>query len=149
MEVEVKNDEVHVSVEQAEVNEEKCEAEEIKKATIEYSQKCLTHVEKLEVEIKKIKKNTPDLGTRLITECKQFCERLDGIEVNEELCEDVLERVDNLREYLRYADRKPEKIRNLNSIVACKKYLKGYLKYPKRPHQIPTNNCCKSCFQKL
>ena len=149
MEVEVKNDEVHVSVEEAEVNEERCEAEEIKKATIEYAQKCLTHVEKLEVKIKKIKKNAPDLGTSLMTECKQFCERLDGIEVNEELCEDVLEKVDNLREYLRYADRKPEKIRNLNSIVACKKYLKGYLKYPKRPHQIPTNNCCKSCFQKL
>ena len=31
MEVEGKNDEVHVSVEEAEVNEERCEAEEIKK----------------------------------------------------------------------------------------------------------------------
>ena len=146
MEVEVNDDEIH---EKAVVDEERCEAEDIKKATIEYAQKCLTHVEKLEVEIRKIKKNTPDLGTSLMRRCKQYCERLDGIEVNEELCEEVLESVYNLREYLRYADRKPEKERNLKSIVACKKYLKGYLRYPKRPHQIPLNNCCKSCFQKL
>ena len=138
MEVEVKNDEVHVSVEEAEVNEERCEAEEIKKATIEHAQKCLTYVEKLEVEMSKIKKNTPDLGTSLMTMCKQYCEKLDEIEVNEELCEEVLEKVYNLRQYLRYADRKPEKERNLRSISACK-----------RPHQIPKNNCCKSCFQKL
>ena len=133
IEVELNDDEIH---EKAVVDEERCEAEDIKKATIEYAQKCLTHVEKLEVEIRKIKKNTPDLGTSLMTRCKQYCERLDGIEVNEELCEEVLESVYNLREYLRYADRKPEKERNLRSISACK-----------RPHQIPKNNCCKSCFQ--
>ena len=149
MEVEVNDDEIHENAEEAKVDEERCEAEAIKRATIEHVQECLTHVEELEVEIRKIKKNTPDLGTILMTKCKQYCERLDGIEVNEELCEEVLERVYNLREYLRYADRKPEKQRNLKSIVACKSYLQGYLKYPKRPHQIPLNDCCKSCFQKL
>ena len=136
MEVELNEDEIDVSIEKAVVNEERCEAEEIKKATIEHAQKCLTYVEKLEVEMSKIKKNTPDLGTSLMTMCKQYCEKLDEIEVNEELCEEVLEKVYNLRQYLRYADRKPEKERNLRSISACK-----------RPHQIPKNNCCKSCFQ--
>ena len=148
MEVEVNDDAIHESVEEAVVEEERCEAEEIQKATIEHAKKCLTHVEQLEVEINKIKKNSPDLGTRLMTKCKEYCEKLDNIEVNEELCEVVLEKVYNLREYLRYADRKPEKERNLRSIIACKKYLRGYLKYPTRPHQIPTNNCCKSCFEK-
>ena len=150
MEVEINDDEIQESVEEAVVQDaERCEAEEIKKATIEHAKECLTHIEKLEVEIRKIKKNAPDLGTSLVTKCKQYCEKLDGIEVNEELCEEVLERVYNLREYLRYADRKPEKQRNLKSIVACKSYLQGYLKYPKRPHQIPLNDCCKSCSQKL
>ena len=60
MEVEVNDDAIHVSVEEAVVDEERCEAEEIQKATIEYAQKCLT-----QVEINKIKKNSPDLGTRL------------------------------------------------------------------------------------
>ena len=149
MELEVTEDEVHVSLEEAVVTEERCEAEEIKKATIDHAQECLIHIEALEIEITNIKKNTPDLGTLLMTKCKQYCDRLDKIEVDEEICEAVLEKVYDLREYLRYADRKPEKDRNLKVIRSCKKYLRGYLKYPKRPHQIPLNSFCKSCLQKL
>ena len=149
MELEVTEDEVHVSLEEAVVTEERCEAEEIKKATIDHAQECLIHIEALEIEITNIKKNTPNLGTLLMTKCKQYCDRLDKIEVDEEICEEVLAKVYDLREYLRYADRKPEKDRNLKVIRSCKKYLRGYLKYPKRPHQIPLNSCCKSCLQKL
>merc|ERR1712074_161504 len=60
MEVEVNDEAIHESMGEAVVDEERCEAEEIQKATIEYAQKCLT-----QVEINEIKKNSPDLGTRL------------------------------------------------------------------------------------
>ena len=49
----------------------------------------LKQVEKLEAEIGKFKKNAEDLGTTLRTKCNEFFNRLDEIEVNEELCEDV------------------------------------------------------------
>ena len=130
-------------------SENKCKAEIIKLATISYAQKCLSQVEELEAEITNIRKNAKDLGTTLTKKCNYFCEKLDGIEVKEELCEDVLERVRELRVFLSFSERKPDKERNLRSIISCKKYLKGYLKYPKRPFQIPQNNCCKQCLLNL
>ena len=45
--------------------------------------------------------------------------------------------------------RKPERERELRVVTACRKYLGGYLIYPQRPHQIPLNKCCNSCFIKL
>ena len=50
-------------------------------------------VEKLEEEISKIKKNAEDLGTTLKTKCNDFRNKLDEIEVNEELSEDVIEKL--------------------------------------------------------
>ena len=120
--------------------EERCKAETVKKATIEYAHKCLDEVEKVE-----IKKNNDNLGFTLMTKCQNFYERLDEIEVKEELCEDVIERVSNLKEFLSFAEKKPDKDRNLRSIRNCKKFLKGFLKYPKRPSQITQFNCCKVC----
>ena len=125
--------------------EERCKAETVKKATIEYAHKCLDEVEKVEMEVHKIKKNDDNLGFTLMTKCQNFCERLDEIEVKEELCEDVIERVSNLKEFLSFAEKKPDKDRNLRSIRNCKKFLKGFLKYPKRPSQITQFNCCKVC----
>ena len=126
--------------------EQRCEAETIKKATLKYAHKCLIQVEELEAEISKIRKNAANLGSTLKIKSNNFCEKLDEIEVKEELCEDVLEKVLNLREYLSFSDKKPDKERNLKSILTCKKYLKGYLKYPKRPSQIPISDCCKVCI---
>ena len=155
MEVEENDDvgkeQIHVSVEDAVVGEEICEAETVKKGTIEYAQKCLPHIEKLQLELKKLKNNNPDLNKILVTKCKEYCERLERIggEVNEELCEEVIAKVDDLKEYLTVVQRKPERERELRVVTACRKYLGGYLKYPKRPHQIPLDKCCKSCLQKL
>ena len=137
----------NVSLEEhVEDSEERCEAEIIKKATLKYAHKCLIQVEELEAEISKIRKNAANLGSTLKIKSNNFCEKLDEIEVKEELCEDVLEKVLNLREYLSFSDKKPDKERNLKSILTCKKYLKGYLKYPKRPSQIPISDCCKVCI---
>ena len=104
---------------------------------------------KLQLELKNLKNNNPDLNKILVTKCKEYCERLERIreEVNEELCEEVIAKVDNLKEYLTVVQRKPERERELGVVTACTKYLGGYLKYPKRPHQIPLNKCCKSCFK--
>ena len=66
-------------------------------------------VEKLEKEISKIKKNAEDLGTTLKTKCNDFRNKLDEIEVNEELSEDVIEKLVNLREFLSFSERKPDK----------------------------------------
>ena len=126
--------------------QERCKAETVKKATIKYVHKCLKQVEKLEAEISKIKKNAKDLGTSLKTKCNDFCNRLDEIEVNEELCEDVTEKLENLREFLSFSERKPNKERNLRSIAHCRKYLRGYIYYPKRPSQIPLTSCCNRCI---
>ena len=133
---------------QEEVSEivESCKAETIKKATIDYAHKCLAQVEKLEAETKKIKNNAENLGTILKRNCTYFCEGVEDIEVKEELCEEVIERIVNLKEFLSFSEKKPDKERNLRSILNCKKYLKGYLKYPKRPSQISLINCCKACF---
>ena len=83
MEVEENDDvgkeQIHVSVEDAVGCEEVCEAETIKKGTIEYAQKCLPHVEKLQLELKKLKNNTPDLNKILVTKCQEYCERLERI----------------------------------------------------------------------
>ena len=152
MEVEENDDEgteqIHVGVEEAVGHEEICEAEIIKKDTIEYAQKCLPHLEKFHLELKKLKNNNPDLTKILVTKCKEYCERLKRIEVNVELCEEVIGKVDDLKEYLTVVQRKPERERELRVITDCKKYLTGYLRYPKRPHQIPMNTCCTSCYQK-
>ena len=131
---------------QEEVSEivESCKAETIKKATIDYAYKCLAQVEKLEAETKKIKNNAENLGTILKRNCNYFCEGVDDIEVKEELCEEVIERIVNLKEFLSFSEKKPDKEWNLRSILNCKKYLKGYLKYPKRPSQISLINCCKA-----
>ena len=135
-----------VTLEEAIVSQERCKAETVKKATIKYVHKCLKQVEKLEAEISKTKKNAEDLGTSLKTKCNDFCNRLDEIEVNEELCEDVTEKLENLREFLSFSERKPNKERNLRSIAHCRKYLKGYIYYPKRPSQIPLTSCCNRCI---
>ena len=152
MEVEENDDggteQIHVGVEEAAGHEEICEAEIIKKDTIEYAQKCLPHLEKFHLELKKLKNNNPDLTKILVTKCKEYCERLKRIEVNVELCEEVIGKVDDLKEYLTVVQRKPERERELRVITDCKKYLGGYLRYPKRPHQIPMNTCCTSCYQK-
>ena len=132
--------------EEASEIEERCRAEPIKKASIEYAYKCLAQVEKLEAETKKIKRNAENLGTILNRNYTYFCEGIDDIEVKEELCEEVIERVVNLKEFLSFSEKKPDMERNLRSILNCKKYLKGYLKYPKRPSQISLVNCCKACF---
>ena len=128
------------------VSQESCKAETVKTATIKYVHKCLKQVEKLEAEIRKIKKNDEDLGTTLRTKCNDFCNRLDEIEVNEELCEDVVEQLVNLREFLSFSEKKPNKERNLRSIAHCRKYLRGYIFYPKRPSQIPHISCCNRCI---
>ena len=138
--------EKQVTIEEVIVSQERCEAETIKKATIKYAHKSLKQVEKLEAEISKIRKNAKDLGSTLRTKCNDFCNRLDEIEVNEELCEDVIEKVVNLREFLSFAEKKPDKERNLKSIVNCKKYLREYINYPKRPAQIPLISCCNRCI---
>ena len=78
--------------------------------------------------------------------CNDFCNRLDKIEVNEELCEDVTEIVENLRDFLSFAERKPNKERDLRSIVSCKEYLKRYINNPKRPSQILLSSCCNRCI---
>ena len=101
--------EKQVIIEEVLVSQESCKAETVKKATIKYVHKCLKQVEKLEAEIRKIKKNDEDLGTTLRTKCNDFCNRLDEIEVNEELCEDVTEKLENLREFLSFSERKPNK----------------------------------------
>ena len=137
--------EKQVAIEEVIVSQERCMAETIKKATITYAHMWLNQVEKLEAEIRKIKKNDKDLGTTLRMKCNDFCNRLDKIEVNEELCEDVIEKIVNLREFLSFAERKPNIERNLRSIVNCKKYLSGYIYYPKRPSQIPLSSCCNKC----
>ena len=133
------------TIEEVIVSQERCMAETIKKATITYAHMWLNQVEKLEAEIRKIKKNDKDLGTTLRMKCNDFCNRLDKIEVNEELCEDVIEKIVNLREFLSFAERKPNIERNLRSIVNCKKYLRGYIYYPKRPSQISLSSCCNKC----
>ena len=125
--------------------EDSCKAETINEATLRYANKCLDEVEKLEVEFKKIKKNDNNLGFTLMTKCQNFCESLDKIEVREELNADVIERVSNLKEFLSFAEKKPDKQRNLKSILDCKRYLMGFIKYPKRPSQITQTNCCKVC----
>ena len=153
MEVEENDDggteQIHVGVEEAVGHEEICEAEIIKKDTIEYAQKCLPHLEKFYLELKKLKNNNPDLTKILVTKCKEYCERLKRIEVNVELCEEVIGKVDDLKEYLTVVQRKPEREREFRVINDYKKYLKGYLRYPKRPHQIPMNTCCTSCYKKF
>ena len=93
MEDDVDKKEKQVTKEEFIVSQERCKAETVKKATIKYVHKCLKQVEKLEAEIGKIKKNAEDLGTTLRTKCNEFCNRLDEIEVNEELCEDVIEKL--------------------------------------------------------
>ena len=120
--------------------------ETIKKVTIEYANKCLAQVEKLEVETRKIKRNVENLGTIFNRNCNYFCKGIDDIEVKEELCEEVIERMVNLKEFLSFSEKAPDNERNLRSILNCKKYLKGYLRYPKRPSQISLINCCKACF---
>ena len=139
-------EETNITEEKVSESEERCEAETIKKATIKYAHKCLAQVDKLEAEIRKIRKNTANLGSTLTTKCNNFFVKLDEIEVKEELCEDVIERIVQLRQYLSFSEKNPDKERNLKSVLNCKKYLKGYLKYPKRPSQIPLNNCCKICL---
>ena len=69
--------------------------------------------------------------------------------MNVELCEEVIGKVDDLKENLTVVQRKPERVRELRVVNDCKKYLTGYLRYPKRPHQIPTNTCCTSCYKKF
>ena len=138
--------EKQVIIEEVLVSQESCKAETVKTATIKYVHKCLKQVEKLEAEIRKIKKNDEDLGTTLRTKCNDFCNRLDEIEVNEEICEDVTEKLENLREFLSFSERKPNKERNLRSIAHCRKYLRGYIYYPKRPSQIPLTSCCNRCI---
>ena len=118
------------------MSQETCKAETGKKATIKYAHNCLKQVEKLEADISKIRKNAKDLGTTLTIKCDEFFNRLDQIEVNEEHCEDVTEIVENLRDVLSFAERKPNKERDLRSIVSCKEYLKGYINNPKTPSQI-------------
>ena len=66
--------------------------------------------------------------------------------MNEELCEDVTEIVENLREVLSFTVMKPNKERNLRSIVSCKEYLRGYINDPKRPSQILLSSCCNRCI---
>ena len=51
----------------------------------------------------------------------------------------------SLKEFLSFAEKKPDKQRNLKSILDCKRYLMGFIKYPKRPSQITQTNCCKVC----
>ena len=126
--------------------EERCKAETIKKATIEYAYKSLAQVERLEAETRKIKRNAENLGTILNGNYTYFFEGIDDIEVKEELCEEVIERMVNLKEFLSFSEKAPDNERNLRSILNCKKYLKGYLRYPKRPSQISLINCCKACF---
>ena len=144
----VVNDKIEkqVTIEEVIVSQDRCKAETVKKATIKYVHRCLKHVEKLEAEISKIKKNAEDLGTTLRTKCNDFCNKLDDIEVNEEICEDVVEKLVNLREFLSFSERKPDKERNLRSIAHCRKYLRGYIFYPKRPSQIPQSSCCNRCI---
>ena len=137
--------EKQVAIEEVIVSQETCKAETGKKATIKYAHNCLKQVEKLEADISKIRKNAKDLGTTLTIKYDEFCNRLDQIEVNEELCEDVTEIVENLRDFLSFAERKPNIERNLRSIVNCKKYLRGYIYYPKRPSQIHLSSCCNKC----
>ena len=134
-----------VAIEEVIVSQETCKAETVKKATIKYAHNCLKQVEKLEADISKIRKNAKDLGTTLTIKCDEFFNRLDQIEVNEELCEDVTEIVANLRDVLSFAERKPNKERDLRSIVSCKEYLKGYINNPKTPSQILLSSCCKRC----
>ena len=134
-----------VAIEEVIVSHETCKAETGKKATIKYAHNCLKQVEKLEADISKIRKNAKDLGTTLTIKCDEFFNRLDQIEVNEELCEDVTEIVENLRDVLSFAERKPNKERDLRSIVSCKEYLKRYINNPKRPSQILLSSCCKRC----
>ena len=137
--------EKQVAIEEVIVSQETCKAETGKKATIKYAHNCLKQVEKLEADISKIRKNAKDLGTALTIKFEEFCNRLDQIEVNEELCEDVTEIVENLRDFLSFAERKPNKERDLRSIVSCKEYLKRYINNPKRPSQILLSSCCKRC----
>ena len=77
--------EKQVTIEEVIVSQERCKAKTVKNSTIKYVHKCLKHVDKLEAEISKIKKNAEDLGTTLRTKCNDFCNRLAEIEVNEEL----------------------------------------------------------------
>ena len=53
--------------------------------------------------------------------------------MNEELCEEVIAKVDNLKEYLTVVQRKPERERELRVVTACRKYLgsRGILKISK------------------
>ena len=100
----------------------------------------------MEAEISKIRKNAKDLGTTVTIKCEEFFNRLDQIEVTEEICEDVTEIVENLREVLSFTVSKPNKERNLRSIVSCKEYLRGYINDPKRPSQILQSSCCNRCI---
>ena len=50
-----------------------------------------------------------------------FCKGIDDIEVKEELCEEVIERMVNLKEFLSFSEKAPDKERNLRSILNCNK----------------------------
>ena len=80
MEVEENDDvgkeQIHVSVEDAVGCEEICEAETTKKSTIDYDQKWLPHIEKLQLELKKLRNNNLDLNKVLVTKFKEYCENV-------------------------------------------------------------------------
>ena len=133
-----------VTIEEAVGRDERCEAEEIKNYTINYAQKALVHIEEVEAEINKIRKNAKDFKKSVESKCKLLDDKLEKIEVNAELCEDMCEQISNLRESISYPVRSKEV--SLIKLEVSKNYLINYLNEPKRPSQIKLNKCCKSCL---
>ena len=126
------------------VGDDRCEAEEIKNYTINYAQKVLVHIEETEAEINKIRKNAKDFKTSVESKFKLLDDKLEKIEVNEELCEDMCEQICRLRENILYPVRSKEI--SLIKLEVTKNYLRDYLDKPKRPSQIKLNKCCKKCL---
>ena len=95
-------------------------------------------------EINKIRKNAKGFKTLIESKCKLLDDKIDKIEVNEELCEDMCEQIVRLRESISFPVRSKEM--SLIKLEVSKNYLTDYLDDPKRPSQIKLNKCCKSCL---
>ena len=137
-------EQISVTLEEDVGSDERCEAEQIKNYTINYAQKALVHIEEIEAEINKIRKNAKGFKTLIESKCKLLDDKIDKIEVNEELCEDMCEQIVRLRESISFPVRSKEM--SLIKLEVSKNYLTDYLDDPKRPSQIKLNKCCKSCL---
>ena len=126
--------------------DDECQAEKIKEATIELAQKWLVPIDNTEAEIKKIRKNAKDSKKCVQTKCENLYDQLDEMPVDQELCEDVSEKMFMLQDCLFSPVENKET--SLAKITACKNYLKDFLNEPRRPPQTPLDNCCNKCLLK-